>query len=59
MCVHEGMFTYMPVCELGVKVAITAKEKLIKCRQQKLDSGSDGQATPVCFRQTGLVFRLC
>lgn len=59
MYVHEGMFTYIPICEPGVKVAIAVKENLIKCGQQRLDSGSDGQAVCVCFRETGLDFRLC
>lgn len=49
----------MPICEPGVKVAIAVKENVIKCGHQRLDSGSDGQAVCVCFRETGLDFMLC
>lgn len=44
MCVHGGMFTYMPIGDLGVKFAIIVKENLIQHRQERLGSSSQGQA---------------
>lgn len=58
MSVREGMFTHMPVREVGVKVVIANKANSLKCRQHRLGSGLDSQAVHVCFRETEPVSRL-